>query len=157
YLAGRTGALVCEDVVLIATDQTLDELTKEIFTQLDKDKTPRSAESLAWAMDVSALRYLGRLQSANKLSDDLLAVLLRHTGAVGANSGSIDDIISSVTNPKDLSTRLTAENFVYLEDNSPAARVRAYDWLSARGGAPEGYDPLASPRQRRDALQKAYD
>jgi hypothetical protein len=32
--------------------------------------------------------------------------------------------------------------------------VRAYDWLAARGLAPEGYDPLASSDQRRAALAR---
>ena len=30
-----------------------------------------------------------------------------------------------------------------------------YDWLLARGKAPAGYDPLASPRERRDAIDRA--
>ena len=37
---------------------------------------------------------------------------------------------------------------------SPALRVRAYDWLADRGQAPPDYDPLASPRARRAALEK---
>jgi hypothetical protein len=40
-----------------------------------------------------------------------------------------------------------------LEDSSPASRVRAFDWLTARGRAPAGYDPLGTPRQRRAALE----
>jgi len=35
-----------------------------------------------------------------------------------------------------------------------ASRVRALDWLAARGLAPAGYDPLGDPAQRRAALEK---
>jgi hypothetical protein len=51
--------------------------------------------------------------------------------------------------------RIMAENIIFLEDNSPASRVRAYDWLKARGKAPAGFDPLGPARERRIALDKA--
>ncbi|MCS7034766.1 MAG: hypothetical protein NZ561_12355, partial [Phycisphaerae bacterium] len=50
--------------------------------------------------------------------------------------------------------RLIAENLIYLSDNSPAAQVRAYDWLRSRGRAPDSFDPLADPRSRRTALEQ---
>jgi hypothetical protein len=33
--------------------------------------------------------------------------------------------------------------------------VRAYDWLAARGAAPEGFDPLAPLPERRAALDRS--
>jgi hypothetical protein len=48
-----------------------------------------------------------------------------------------------------------AENLSYLEDASPSARVRAYDWLRTRGRAPAGYDPLGTIKERRNALDAA--
>jgi hypothetical protein len=157
YLAGQTGAAVCEDLALTATDESLEQFCGEMFRLLENMKAPYTADSLGWALDSAALRFLGQLQSGNKIPDELLSVLLRHSGQVGANSGSIEEIVKAVGNRKDLVARLVADNFVYLEDNSPAARVRAYDWLNARGEAPAGYDPLAPPRERQNALQKAYD
>jgi hypothetical protein len=50
-----------------------------------------------------------------------------------------------------------AENLVALEDSSPAARVRAFDWLAARAKAPRDFDPLGPAGQRRAALDKAMD
>ena len=46
---------------------------------------------------------------------------------------------------------------MYLEDSSPSARVRAYDWLAARGRAPQGYEPLGPARERRRALDAALE
>ena len=53
---------------------------------------------------------------------------------------------------------LIAENFVSLEDSSPAARTRAFDWLRRRGLAPAGYEPVHSTvQERRAALAKAQE
>ena len=49
------------------------------------------------------------------------------------------------------------ENLIALEDSAPAARVRAYDYLAARGKALPGYDPLAPAKARRAALEKARE
>lgn len=157
YLAGQTGARVCEDASLVATDQVLADASILINKEFSKPDLPHTAEALGWALDVAMLNLLSQRQSASALPSELLAVLLRHTGQVGANSGSVGEMLALVGNRKDFESRLSAENFVYLEDNSPAARVRAFDWLTARGEAPPGYDPLAPPKQRQDALQKAYD
>ena len=44
-----------------------------------------------------------------------------------------------------------------LEDSSPAARVRAYDWLKAHARQPTGYDPLGEAHQRSAAIEKALN
>lgn len=54
----------------------------------------------------------------------------------------------------DLRQRLLLENSIYLEDISPAARARAFDWLAVQGQAPQGYDPLASLAERRRVLNQ---
>ena len=46
-----------------------------------------------------------------------------------------------------------APNRVALEDPSPAARVRAYDWLATQDVEIPGYDPLGLPAARRAALR----
>jgi hypothetical protein len=57
----------------------------------------------------------------------------------------------------DLERRLINENRISLEDMSPAARTRAYEWLRQRELAPAGYDPLASAKERRVALDKVSE
>jgi hypothetical protein len=89
------------------------------------------------------------------LPPELRAILTVYAGEPSRHSGSLDDIANQSTSRQDLENRLTAENLVFLTDSSPASRVRAFDWLSARGLAPAGYDPLGSAKQRREALDKA--
>jgi hypothetical protein len=157
YMATQADADICEDFALVAEDRSLEALSNAILKQLAAGTLPRGTSSLSWALDAATLQYLSQLQSGNKLPPELLAVLLRHTGQVGDNAGSVGEVVKASGGKQDFQARITAENLVYLEDNSPAARVRAFDWLSTRGAAPAGYDPLAPPRQRQDALEKAYE
>ena len=65
------------------------------------------------------------------------------------------DVALAARNLEDFRARVIAENRILLEDNHPAARVRAYDWLAARGEAPDGYDPLGDEPSREAALERA--
>jgi hypothetical protein len=84
---------------------------------------------------------------------ELSAVLTNYAGEPGRHASSIKEILHGVSSRQDLENRLLAENLIFLEDSSPAARVRAFGWLTARHQAPMGFDPLGSPRDRRNALE----
>ena len=51
---------------------------------------------------------------------------------------SVDEIMHGSSSAGDLQQKLITENYIYLEDSSPAARVRAYDWLAKQKIAPAG-------------------
>jgi hypothetical protein len=161
YLATQCGASICEDATLVADDASLAELSAEIGKQVPAGSEPEGApiarDALGWTLDATTLRYMSRLQSDNTLPPEFLSVLIRHTGQVGSNVGSVGELVQAARDREDFTARLSAENFIYLEDSSPAARVRALDWLTARGDAPSGYDPLAPPGQRRQSLQSAWE
>jgi hypothetical protein len=91
----------------------------------------------------------------NQLPPELASVLTSFGGEAGRHASSLDEITKNLTGPGELQTRLIAENMIYLEDSSPAARVLAFDWIKSRRTAPAGYYPLAPARQRKDALEKA--
>jgi len=77
---------------------------------------------------------------------------VRRAGELGRYPDMVLEVLAASTAPADLEQRFLAENLIFLEDAHPAARVRAYDWLRARGAAPAGYDPLATREERRSAL-----
>jgi hypothetical protein len=156
YLAGQTGAPICEDVALVAEDAALEKLASQI-TQNAKPETTSQRELLGWILDLSTFQLLAQLQAdtKTKIAPELMAVLTRHTGEAGRHDSSMEQIVKNLSSKADLANRLVAENLIYLEDSSPAARVRAYDFLNSRGRAPAGYDPLGTPRDRRNALEKA--
>ena len=153
FLAGWSGAKICEDVALSADDAALSKLAGGIAGALAT--VPRDRPAVAWAMDHSALDVLAKLQADNKLPPELSAVLCDRAGEAARHPSAMEEILSGVAGPDDLAQRLLATNMLYLEDSSPASRARAFQWLRAAGRAPAGYDPLGPPRERRAALDKA--
>ena len=95
------------------------------------------------------------IESGGKLPPELASILAVQTGQAGRTAGSLDEVLGNATSQQDMQNRLAAENYIFLEDSSPSARVRAFDWLVAQHLAPAGYDPLAPARQRRKALDQA--
>ena len=154
YLAGQTGAGVCRDVALVAEEKVLGQVTQQLTAEVSDPGTPKTAAALGWLLDRSSLLVMVQLQSASDLPPELSGVLLRQVGQP-ARAGTLEELLKQANSREELIGRLVAENFIHLEDSSPAARVRAYDWLSARSLAPTGYDPLGGARERRDALDKA--
>ncbi|HEY1271736.1 MAG TPA: hypothetical protein VH518_23565 [Tepidisphaeraceae bacterium] len=158
YLTTQSHAPICGDVVLACDDDVLAALADRVTRQVAASGSAapsRSPESFGWTLDVATLGMLTELDNNNKLPAELSAVLARHCGEVGRHASSMEEVIKGVGTRKDLENRLIAENLIFLEDNSPASRVRAYDWLRAMNRAPEGYDPLGPDKQRRQALDKA--
>jgi hypothetical protein len=154
YLASETGAAITADIALVASDEMLQTLIERIIPQTLLADPPPSSKTLGWLLEKTTLELLGA-QMAQGLDPELAAILARHAGEAGRGSASLSAIVRAAANLQDLQARIFAENFIYLEDSSPAARVRAFDWLAARGKAPEGYDPLGPPKARRDALEQA--
>jgi hypothetical protein len=160
FLADQTGASLCEDLAMEADDAVLAQLVHDIQATVSTSQPGDADPQVGWLLDHTALKLLTKLSddAANgtgKISPELVAVLTTHTGEVGRHSSSLDELLRGLGSRQELDNRLLAENTIFLEDSSPASRVRAYDWLNARHRAPEGYDPLGSGRSRREALERA--
>jgi hypothetical protein len=156
YLAMQTGAPLCRDVALAADPPTLEHLSGEVRRVVARpagSATP-GAEELGWTLDRTTYAMLSELLNKTQLPLELMGVLTAFTGEVGRDAGSVDEVSHSMGSRAQFMARLQAENLISLEDSSLAARVRAYDWLRARGEAPPGYDPQALRKDRRDALEK---
>jgi hypothetical protein len=154
YLADQTGADLLGDVALVAPDETIAALADAIRQRTGDPPNRMDAPQLGWLLDAATLSQLASLQSAEKMPTELEGVLARYAGEAARNSGSLEEL-TRVRGRDQLRARLIAENFTYLEDSSPSARVRAYDWLNARGRAPAKYDPLGGPRERSAAIDAA--
>lgn len=152
-LAGQTGATLCQDLVLSADDKALEDFAPQATKALAGAKPGGTG----WALDRAAFDYLGQLKIAGKLPPELDTVLTIHAGEAGHSTVSLEQLVGKIATRKDLDNRLIAENYVYLEEVSPSARVRAFDWLKARGKAPANYDPMGPPQQRRKALDAAIE
>jgi hypothetical protein len=113
---------------------------------------------VGWLLDHAAYNLLADLLNTANMTngapmpDELAATLANHAGEAGRHPSSMQQILNRVGGRDEFNNRVLAENLIFLEDTSPASRVRAFDWLTARGHAPAGFDPLGTPRQRRQAL-----
>ena len=117
--------------------------------------SPPTASDLQRLLDRTALQAMCRAAESETLTPELQSVLALHTGDVARRPDAILAMLGQVGDSPSLRQRLIAENYIALEDTSPAARVRAYDWLAAHDRAPAGFDPLADAKSRRAAIDQA--
>ncbi len=154
YLAREAAAPLIEDITLSTTDIVIDRLAYAIANECGSGP-PFEPNALGWRLQKTAYQLLVELMSADQTWPELEAIAIRYTGEVGRHPPVLKEMVSEAANIADLEQRLLQENFIYLEDISPAARTRAFEWLAAKGRAPEGYDPLASLKERRSVLNRA--
>lgn len=156
FLAAESGAELCADMALDAEDSLLQAATLALATQLpDAARLAADGATLGWTLERGCVQFLAERASVQPLEVELRAALWRRTGELGRSPAALLDVVLAARGLADFRERLVAENRVLLEDNHPAARVRAYDWLAARGAAPDGYDPLADETTREAALERA--
>jgi hypothetical protein len=155
YLANQTGAKICGDVALVAEDSLLQSLSDRITAKETSGDAGQTLDAFGWMLDRTTLELLTELSGSNKLAPELAAVLSIHAGEAGRSSSSLEQVSKGVKTRQDFENRLIAENLIFLEDNSPASRVRAFDWLRGIDRAPHDYDPMASPHDRQQALDRA--
>jgi hypothetical protein len=157
YLAGQMRADICMDTAISADNAALTELCTKVAAELKQVKPDEPDADFAWMLDRSAFELMAKLQINGKLSRQLTDVLLLHAGEAGRSPSSLEQVMGKAASRKDLDNRLMAENMIFLEDSSAAARLRAFDYLAARGLAPAGYDPLGPPAERKKALDAALE
>lgn len=163
FLADATGAPLAEDLALVASDAELAAYVKLLRGSAAANATANDAgpasdgRELGWRLERGAYRHLTARPADAVLAPELAGILLRHAGEAGRFAGTIEDLLRDSASVADLDLRLVRENRIFLEDSLPGARVRAFDWLAARGLAPAEFDPLASVAARRAALARAEE
>jgi hypothetical protein len=154
-LARETGARLAEDLALAAGEKLVAALAASVRRDLADSPVAPDRARTGFVLESRSITTLLEAMSKQKLEPGLQTVLLVHAGQAGAQAASLEDALRGSDGLEALRERIVEENLLALEDTSPAARVRAFDWLASRGRAPEGYDPFGSPRERRAALEKA--
>lgn len=155
-LAARVGAPIAGDFALVATGEALDAWRTRLRRHAAELAEP-TAESLAWALDGGLCAHLAEELGREELPLEVAAILARHLGEVGRSQGTLEELAAASATLEEFAVRVRRMNRLYLEDSDPAARARAFDWLTGRGDLPAGYDPLASAGARREALRAAEE
>ena len=155
YLTGVLEPPMALDFVLTASEENLVALAERVATErtVNSDASPQIGFDARWSIERGSWALLaGTALQGDQVSSSEKSLLLRHGGEVGRFPSLIEEALAACSSCEAFQLRLEKENRVFLKDASPAARVRALDWLLARGLAPAGYDPLASRADRRHAL-----
>ncbi len=154
YLAQEMRMPLTEDIALSAADRIVFRLARADSNECAPD-AGREVEVLRARLEKAAYRLLAEAIAADPAPLELEAIAIRHAGEVGRHPSVLKEIVATAADPADLEQCLVQENLIYLEDISPAARTRAFEWLTAGRRAPAGYDPLAPSQERRRALNRA--
>lgn len=155
YLASQTEAKLCQDVAGVCDDTILAQIAGLIRAGATDALKSNSVDEFSWLLDRSTIQAMQGPLFKSQLSPELLEILTLYMGETGRHAAALDEVMRGVTSRGALEQRLVSENYIYLQDSSPAYRARAYDWLKARNLAPANFDPLGTPRQRREALDQA--
>jgi hypothetical protein len=152
FVAGETGADILAEAALLVPDAQLISLAEQALGVLDAATEVTTATQLSWQLDRAAILVLSKSVEQNAAS--LAATFSARFGEVGLDPATVAELATASGSREDFQTRLQAEHILLLEDTSPAARVRAFDWMKANGVAPADYDPLGSRADRRAAIEK---
>jgi hypothetical protein len=159
FLGESAGAPLLVDLALTTNDSELTALIEALTgdTTTTATTAATTAADDAWHFESRAWHFLAEQLDRGSIDDALRGMLLRVAGEAGRFPGAVAALLARANSKRDLDALLIDENFAMLGTSDPAARVRAYDWLAARGKAPPGFDPLADRDRRRDALQAHQD
>jgi hypothetical protein len=153
FMARSSGAELAESLALVADVEALESYVADALMACGGAQSlARASPALGWKLEATAYLFLANMSLREALPPELLALLVRHAGEAGRYPDELQGAIDSCRDTAALQGRFLAQNRDALQDDRPASRVRAFDWLSVRGLAPEGYDPLGSERERHAAL-----
>jgi hypothetical protein len=157
FLARSTGAPFAEDLALAATDELVAAFGQSVFEALATAPEWPERDALAWILEREAYRRIAEELVSSGRAPALESLLVRHLGEVGRHPALMEELLLESDGVTRMAEHVVEENLILLEDSAPAARLRAFDWLTLKGRAPEGYHPLAPRKERQTALRKALD
>ena len=141
------------ELVMAAPRPLIQDLAQAVVAAFDQNEFPTA--NIPWTLERLAYGVVLQSWEKGELSPAVQALLTVHTGQVGRDLTTLRSVLQQSTGLKTFENQLKQENTIYLQDISPAARVRAYQWLLAHKAAPPGFDPLGTAQQRRASLAEA--
>jgi hypothetical protein len=158
FLAKSSGAPLAESLALVAEAEPLRQYVERVIKACGGARAlSRASPALGWKLESTAYLFLADVSLQDVIPPELAALLVRHAGEAGRYPDELESAVASSRDLAALQAQFVAQNRYALQDDRPASRVRAFDWLSPRGLAPAGYDPLGSERARHAALTRAED
>lgn len=136
------------DVLLVADERALADITQALAA-LDPNQ-----ENLGWPFERALWTALLPRLERNDLPGSMQAALVRHLGAIADDSTTLRSVLQTAADGAAFVALLRDANIAVLDDHDAGLRYRGHDWLAARGATVPGYQPFASPEERRRALRQ---
>jgi hypothetical protein len=159
YLAGLREADLALQIAYLGKDESVRALAEAVDRRAKAEAGPdgRVAAStianLDWILQQEAARSLVDYLIKNRDPSPAAGLAVRYAGEVGRRPELLRVIVDEAKDRAEFAADLVEANEAFLDDPSPAVRIRAHDWLSRRGVVIEQYDPLASGVERRAVLE----
>lgn len=138
------------ELALAANDEELRRLSSAILSI--PDLATLAAEQRNLACRRQCLQILQTLLRRDQASPALYARSLQLLGALALDPGALDLLLDEAADSASMDQGLLRENLRALGDRHASVRLRASDWLAARGTTVPGYDPLGDASSRAAAL-----
>lgn len=163
FLAQACGAALTGELAIDAEPAALESYLSLLSARAranrgaERDLADHEPHALGWMLESASYTWLAERAANDKapLELELQALLLVHAGALARFPDLLLDAVRESEGSTALDHHLEEENRNFLEDGDPAARLRAFEWLRARGAALGNFDPLAPLAERRAALDAA--
>ena len=143
---------VSSEAALLMDENAVAASSAQIAEALAAAPAEADTDYLGWVVDRTLLAGLAKLASGGEFPPAVAAMLSARFGEAGRDPGALGELAAASPSRADFETRVRAENLILLDDASPASRVRAFEWLSGRNEAPQSYNPLGDPAERRAAV-----
>ncbi|MBL8755352.1 MAG: hypothetical protein JNK15_18780, partial [Planctomycetes bacterium] len=150
-VATPLAAATTVDLILVADERTLRAFADALPPHQEGPLSP----TMGWPLQRAVWQALLPALERDALPSSLFAVGIEHLGAVVDDTATLRSVLAEATDEAHLQRRLHDENVIALADRDAVRRVRAHDWLLARGLAVAGFDPLAPLATRRESLRGA--
>ncbi len=149
-LARPLGCARVADVLLTADEAALVDITRALVG------VAPDADDVAWQLERAVWSALVPRLERDELPPAMYAAVARHFGAAVADPTAVRLALTTSASGDEFAAAVVAANRDALGDRDAAHRVRAHDWLAARGHEVRGYAPLAPAAERRDALRRDH-
>ncbi|MFT7671389.1 MAG: hypothetical protein ACI8X5_004107 [Planctomycetota bacterium] len=160
FLSAATDAECTNGLILIADNESIASYLDCVQQRLEQSPAEQDvAGQFGWLLEQSTYHWLALLSAdpEQEIPDEFASLLVRNAGELGRYPDLVLEAVLTSSDQSELAERFVQENLIFLNDNHPAARLRAHDWLSAMGKATPGYDPLGPRDERRDALAASQE
>jgi len=145
---------VASEAALLLDDKALAPAAARVAEALAAAPPETDNAQLGWTVDRALLSGLALLAGGGAFPPELGAMMSARFGEAGRDPAALGELAAASPSRADFETRVRAENLILLDDSSPASRVRAFEWMSARNEAPPDYNPLGTPAERRAAIDE---